>query len=114
MGPERHGRVRGYGLGPTPTSIFGSTSTQYRTNLEAMRVELNTVHARMEEMQKKHEEDRRAYLEHMEKQQEWMRATMAEMMMQIPSQQQNPSQGVSLLIYCVLLLIVCVFFFLIG
>ncbi|XP_034710787.1 uncharacterized protein LOC117933510 isoform X4 [Vitis riparia] len=26
MGPERHGRVRGYGFGPTPTSIFGSTS----------------------------------------------------------------------------------------
>ncbi|RVW18581.1 hypothetical protein CK203_107953 [Vitis vinifera] len=26
MGPERHGRVRGHGFGPTPTSIFGSTS----------------------------------------------------------------------------------------
>nr|CAN79038.1 hypothetical protein VITISV_024212 [Vitis vinifera] len=26
MGPERHGRVRGYGFGPTPTSIFGYTS----------------------------------------------------------------------------------------
>ena len=26
MGPKRHGRVRGYGFGPTPTSIFGSTS----------------------------------------------------------------------------------------
>eukprot|EP00261_Vitis_vinifera_P033059 XP_019074302.1 PREDICTED: uncharacterized protein LOC104877390 [Vitis vinifera] len=26
MGPERHGCVRGYGFGPTPTSIFGSTS----------------------------------------------------------------------------------------
>ncbi|KAL6324792.1 hypothetical protein AAG906_018319 [Vitis piasezkii] len=26
MGPERHGHVRGYGFGPTPTSIFGSTS----------------------------------------------------------------------------------------
>ncbi|KAL6323253.1 hypothetical protein AAG906_029260 [Vitis piasezkii] len=25
MGPERHGRVRGYGFGPTPTSVFGST-----------------------------------------------------------------------------------------
>ncbi|KAJ8640132.1 hypothetical protein MRB53_016826 [Persea americana] len=28
MGAERHGRVRGYGLGPTPTSVFGSTSRQ--------------------------------------------------------------------------------------
>ena len=26
MGPERHGRVRGYEFGPTPTSVFGSTS----------------------------------------------------------------------------------------
>nr|CAN70148.1 hypothetical protein VITISV_044012 [Vitis vinifera] len=26
MGLERHGRVRGYGFGPTPTSVFGSTS----------------------------------------------------------------------------------------
>ncbi|KAJ9709465.1 hypothetical protein PVL29_001104 [Vitis rotundifolia] len=26
MGPERHGRVRGHGFGPTHTSIFGSTS----------------------------------------------------------------------------------------
>ncbi|RVW70803.1 hypothetical protein CK203_061952 [Vitis vinifera] len=26
MGPERHGSVRGYGFGPTPSSVFGSTS----------------------------------------------------------------------------------------
>ena len=26
MGLERHGRVQGYGFGPTPTSVFGSTS----------------------------------------------------------------------------------------
>ncbi|RVW72576.1 hypothetical protein CK203_060062 [Vitis vinifera] len=26
MGLERHGRVRGYGFGPPPTSVFGSTS----------------------------------------------------------------------------------------
>ena len=26
MSPKRHGRVRGYGFGPTPTSICGSTS----------------------------------------------------------------------------------------
>ncbi|KAJ8624699.1 hypothetical protein MRB53_033229 [Persea americana] len=45
IGLEQHGRIRGYGLGPTPTSVFGYTSTQYRTNLEEMRVELNTVHA---------------------------------------------------------------------
>ena len=26
MGPERHGHVRGYGFGPTPTSVFDSNS----------------------------------------------------------------------------------------
>nr|CAN75974.1 hypothetical protein VITISV_028848 [Vitis vinifera] len=26
IGPERHGHVQGYGFGPTPTSVFGSTS----------------------------------------------------------------------------------------
>ena len=26
MGPESHGCVRGYGFGPTPTLVFGSTS----------------------------------------------------------------------------------------
>ncbi|RVW61953.1 hypothetical protein CK203_066220 [Vitis vinifera] len=26
MGPERHGHVRGHGFGPTPTSVFSSTS----------------------------------------------------------------------------------------
>ena len=26
MGPKRHHRVRGYGFGPTPTLVFGSTS----------------------------------------------------------------------------------------
>ena len=27
MGRERHGRVRGYGFGITPTLVFGSSST---------------------------------------------------------------------------------------
>ena len=26
MGPEKHSRVRGYGFGPIPTLVFGSTS----------------------------------------------------------------------------------------
>ena len=28
MGQERHGRVRGYGFGVTPTLVFGSSSTR--------------------------------------------------------------------------------------
>lgn len=27
MGPERHGRVRTYGCGPTPTEIIGKSSS---------------------------------------------------------------------------------------
>ena len=34
MGPERHGCVRGYGFGVTPTLVFGSSSTgQSRSTL---------------------------------------------------------------------------------
>ena len=39
MGPEKHGRVRGYGFGPTPTSIFGSTSRRRSTNTLAIQLE---------------------------------------------------------------------------
>ena len=36
MGRERHGRVRGYGFGVTPTLVFGSSSTrQSRSTLAA-------------------------------------------------------------------------------
>ena len=36
MGQERHGRVRGYGFGVTPTLVFDSSSTrQSRSTLSA-------------------------------------------------------------------------------
>ena len=36
MGRERHGRVRGYGFGVTPTLVFGSNSAgQSRSTLSA-------------------------------------------------------------------------------
>ena len=31
MGPERHGRVRTLGLGPTPSNIFGPSHRQFET-----------------------------------------------------------------------------------
>ena len=62
IGAERHGRVRRYGLGPTPKSVFGSTPGQSGTNVEEVRMELNVVHNRMEELME-HDEDRNAYLE---------------------------------------------------
>ena len=99
MGAERHGRVRGYGLGPTPTSVFGSTSSQSKAAYEEMRIELNSMRHKMqqlEEWKKNQEEEKRAYLEDML----LMRATVAEIRRQITGQQPNPSEGVNLLIYC--------------
>ncbi|KAF8377292.1 hypothetical protein HHK36_030667 [Tetracentron sinense] len=54
MGPERHGRVRGYGLGPTPTSVFGSTSSQSRGQYEEMRARLDE---QMEGLKTKHSKE---------------------------------------------------------
>ncbi|KAJ8630445.1 hypothetical protein MRB53_023768 [Persea americana] len=91
MGAERHGRVRGYGLGPTPTSVFGSTSSQSKAAYEEMRIELNSMRHKMqqlEEWKKNQEEEKRAYLEDML----LMRATVAEMRRQISVQQPNPSE----------------------
>lgn len=87
MGPERHGRVRGYGLGPTPTSVFGSTLSQSRANYETMCTEFNNMRHQVEEM--KMMQDR-------------MSATIAEMMQQMSGQQQDPFESVSLLIYYLL------------
>ncbi|KAF8389525.1 hypothetical protein HHK36_026220 [Tetracentron sinense] len=56
MGPELHGRVRGYGLGPTPTSVFGSSSSQYKTSYEEMQSQVQDMHRQMEEMQQNMQE----------------------------------------------------------
>ncbi|KAJ8639728.1 hypothetical protein MRB53_016422 [Persea americana] len=53
-----------------------------------MRVELNVVHNRMEELMKR-EEDRNAYLEELQREQQRMRTAMADMMRQLSDQQQN-------------------------
>ncbi|RVX19804.1 hypothetical protein CK203_004981 [Vitis vinifera] len=39
MGPERHGHVRGYGFGLTPTSVFGSTSRRQSIGTLATKLE---------------------------------------------------------------------------
>ena len=39
MSLERHGRVQGYGFGPTPTSIFGSTSRRQLVGTLATQLE---------------------------------------------------------------------------
>ncbi|KAJ8632938.1 hypothetical protein MRB53_026274 [Persea americana] len=77
-GTRASGRVRGYGLGPTPTSNFGSTSSQSRANYETMRTEFNNMYHQVEEMKMM---------------QERMSATMEEMMQQMSSQQQDPFES---------------------
>ena len=39
MGLERHGHVRGYGFGPTPTSVFGSSSRRWSVGTLATQLE---------------------------------------------------------------------------
>ncbi|KAF8403379.1 hypothetical protein HHK36_011481 [Tetracentron sinense] len=57
MGPERHGRVRGYGLGPTPSTVFGSTSSQSRADYVKVHTQLDDVHQQMEGLKTKHSEE---------------------------------------------------------
>ena len=55
VGKERHGRVRGYGLGPTPTSVFGANPC--RLELLGKLIEANKLNEKMltkvEEFEKK-------------------------------------------------------------
>ncbi|RWR97188.1 bromodomain-containing protein 4-like protein isoform X3 [Cinnamomum micranthum f. kanehirae] len=59
MGEERHGRVRGYGLGPTPTSVFGSTSRQSQAAYDEVVGELSSVNKKLQQMEewKKNQEE---------------------------------------------------------
>lgn len=75
MGPERHGRVRGYGLGPTPTSVFGKGPTraeliselkESNKHNEEMKDEIGQLKKMMEEERKKNEEDRLQFTTFME------------------------------------------------
>lgn len=75
MGPERHGRVRGYGLGPTPTSVFGKGPTraeliselkESNKRNEEMKDEIGQLKKMMEEERKKNEEDRLQFTTFME------------------------------------------------
>ncbi|KAJ8630078.1 hypothetical protein MRB53_023401 [Persea americana] len=94
MGAERHDRVRGYGLGPMPRSVFGSKPGQSGTNVEEMLVELNVVHNRMEDLMKR-DEDRNAYLEELQREQQRMRIAMVDMMRQLSDQQQSSFEEIA-------------------
>ncbi|WOL13596.1 serine/threonine-protein kinase HT1 [Canna indica] len=60
VGPERHGRTRGYGIGPTPTTVFGTTTRRIELASElrianTQNVELKT---KIDELEKKIDDDR--------------------------------------------------------
>ncbi|KAF8407996.1 hypothetical protein HHK36_007136 [Tetracentron sinense] len=84
MGPERHGRVRGYGLGPTPTSVFGSTSSQSRGHYEEMRTQLDE---QMEDLKTKHSEELQMQREVIQKQREEMLQEMQRMQEEMQKKQ---------------------------
>ncbi|KAF8389601.1 hypothetical protein HHK36_024120 [Tetracentron sinense] len=72
MGPERHGRVCGYGLGPTPTSVFGSTSSQFSAQYRGMHTQLDDMRQQMEGLKTKHSEEMQMQREENQRQLEEM------------------------------------------
>ncbi|XP_052208359.1 uncharacterized protein LOC127812082 [Diospyros lotus] len=57
MGRERHGRIRGYGFGPTPSSILGKIPSHHElvTELEQMRQHNNGLKNEMQLLKEKNE-----------------------------------------------------------
>ncbi|RWR75198.1 transposon protein, putative, CACTA, En/Spm sub-class, expressed [Cinnamomum micranthum f. kanehirae] len=120
MGAERHGRVRGYGLGPTPTSVFGSTSRQSQAAFDELQTELSSMHEKLQQMEewKKNQEEEKRQMEEWKKNQEeekrqmeeWkknqeeekrahleemklMQAIIAEMRQRLSPHRRDPSEG---------------------
>ena len=113
MGLERHGRVRGYGFGPTPTSIFGSTSRRwsgvilstqienaqeiliaaeqkFTTAIEELSNVKETFEERLIEVQRKTREEMKEEFE--EKMMEMQRKMQAQMQAQIQEQMMQMMQ----------------------
>ncbi|MDO8030378.1 Ptta/En/Spm family transposase ['Planchonia careya' phytoplasma] len=61
LGPERHGRVRRYGLGPTPSSIFGSSlsRSQLLNMLETTNKRNKMMQSMLDDMRKENKEERK-------------------------------------------------------
>nr|CAD1820336.1 unnamed protein product [Ananas comosus var. bracteatus] len=59
-GEDRYGRVRGYGIGPTPTQVFGIQAHLRNVENEShdpMKDEVQRLQVQMQDMQKKHESE---------------------------------------------------------
>ncbi|XP_031373080.1 uncharacterized protein LOC116188084 isoform X2 [Punica granatum] len=72
IGPERHGRVRGFGLGPTPSSVFGNTPsrTELMNQLREASERNDELQSRIRELEKKIEDDRKKMEEQKKKAEE--------------------------------------------
>ncbi|WOL08273.1 hypothetical protein Cni_G17026 [Canna indica] len=67
VGPERHGRTRGYGLGPTPTTVFGTTPgrIELASQLRIANTQNAELKTKIDELEKKMDDDRRKMEERM-------------------------------------------------
>ncbi|WOL13734.1 hypothetical protein Cni_G22512 [Canna indica] len=67
IGPERHGRTRGYGLGLILSSVFGATPgrIELTSQLRAANVHNEKLISKIDELEKKMEEDKREMKEQM-------------------------------------------------
>ncbi|WOL01691.1 hypothetical protein Cni_G10408 [Canna indica] len=67
VGPERHGRIRGYGLGPTPTIVFGTTPghIELASQLRIANTQNAELKTKIDELEKKIDDDRRKMEERM-------------------------------------------------
>lgn len=57
-GEDRYGRVRGYGIGPTPSQVFGiQAQLRHEENErhDPMKEEVQRLRTQIQDMQKKHE-----------------------------------------------------------
>ena len=101
MGLKRHGRVRGYGFGLTPTSIFGSTSrrqsrviisTQLENALEMLIAAEQKFTTAIEELSNVKETFEERLIEVQRKTQEEMKEEFEEKMMEIQRKMQAQIQ----------------------
>ncbi|WOK97743.1 hypothetical protein Cni_G06451 [Canna indica] len=82
VGPERHGHTRGYGLGPTSTTVFGTTPghIELTSQLRIANTQNAELKTKIDDLEKKMDDDRRKMEERMEERMEMERKKVEEKM----------------------------------
>lgn len=66
IGKERHGRVRGLGLGPTPTSYYGYSTSRSTTSSSSLSTEFidrfHQLEQELQQMEKDREQERAQFV----------------------------------------------------